>query len=447
MPRPDDLAKTAQGKNTASSGNPGERLLYPAIVVPGGTNDPTEQNRIRARIVAIDDKTGKIIGKTSDQDDNYNAYSGKDREIPDDRLPICLPLMPEIVHFRPQVGEMVWVILSNPKDITATRYWIGPVITSQLSLNFQAYEGAYRIMEQSDFLQNKQVQNDERSFSVFPTEADVALQGRNDADVILKNREALLIAGKFDKQRYQANNETPSYLRLKQYERLKTFSNVPTGQPRVQPKSIPNSSIKITISRANSGDYNAVVEVIGLDYQLQETEQLSVTTYINSSKNELIDIVKAKIKDYQSKFPKWRLDYTNIPELDSLPKQYPPSQTPNERNLLVPDDNLLPRFSQGNLISTNVNIYSPRGKFRKNATNQYEINEDLKSFGELANTLHPVVFGDDLIALLDLLIRIILTHVHHPQTPLLSTDLSKELAKYTIDGRLQEIISNHIRVN
>ena len=43
MPRPDDLAKMAGGGKKASSGNPGERLVYPAIVIPGGTDDVTEQ--------------------------------------------------------------------------------------------------------------------------------------------------------------------------------------------------------------------------------------------------------------------------------------------------------------------------------------------------------------------------------------------------------------------
>ena len=107
----------------------------------------------------------------------------------------------------------------------------------------------------------------------------------------------------------------------------------------------------------------------------------------------------------------------------------------------------MPRYSQANLTSTSVNIFSSRGKFRKNAESPYEISEDLKSFGELANTLRPLVFGDELIKLLNLIIRLLLAHIHHPQKPLLSTDLSKELSEYTIDGRLQEIISNYIRIN
>lgn len=114
------------------------------------------------------------------------------------------------------------------------------------------------------------------------------------------------------------------------------------------------------------------------------------------------------------------------------------------------DDNgedLIPKYSQANLVSSNINIYSPRGSFRDESIAEFEINEDLKSFGDVANSLRPAVFGDELIKLLDLIIRVLLNHIHTPQKPLVAIPESDELSSYTVEGDLQRIISNHIRIN
>lgn len=109
--------------------------------------------------------------------------------------------------------------------------------------------------------------------------------------------------------------------------------------------------------------------------------------------------------------------------------------------------NLIPNYSQSNLTSTNINLFSILGKFRDSGIANFEKNEDLKSFGEVANTLHPSVFGDELIKLLDLIVKVLLNHIHTPQLPLVKSPESEELSSYTVEGDLQRIISNHIRIN
>lgn len=108
---------------------------------------------------------------------------------------------------------------------------------------------------------------------------------------------------------------------------------------------------------------------------------------------------------------------------------------------------LLSQFSQANFESTNINIYSPRGKFRDKSLADFEVNADLESFGPLANTLHPITYGDEVVKLFDLVIRLLLTHIHTTQNPLLPTAESKELQAYTVKGKLQNLLSNHIRIN
>ena len=315
----DNIAKSALSNtgqaNFYSQGNQAVRNVYPAIVV--SISDPLEQNRITARIVNLDP--------------NGNVLGGRDRDTSDDKLPLCIPVLPEHFHVRPLVGEMVLIFLENPSDNSAPRYWFGPIINSKNKLTYQAYREAVKIFDYTAFNVNKSVNNNSNTASAYPVQADVAMQGRGDADLMLRQREAYLVAGKFNVGTFNVNTTQPSYLQLKQYD------NVTTGP--------------------------------------------------------------------------------------------------------------LTGYSQTNLQSTNINIFSPIGSFRDSNLAQFEKNPNLESFGDFANSIHPAVKGDELVKLLDLIIRTLLTHIHTPQKPLLPISESKTLQDYTVDGNLQNILSQYVRIN
>jgi hypothetical protein len=320
------LQMNGQG-NFSSPGNNSARGVYPAIVV--STDDPTGQNRIKARIVTLDNE-GKVSG-------------GKDRDKLDKDLVYCYPLIPEFFHVRPipqqldsdgsiiSQGEMVWIILENSSDDSAPRYWVGPIISSQLKLKYQAYAEAVKMTDITAFNVNIATNNNFKVDAILPGQADVAVQGRDDADLILKPRQLILSSGKFKPNTITPNDVSPSNVMLTQFD----------------------------------------------------------------------------------------------------------------NNQIGP----LKTFSQANIQSTNINIYSPIGKFRDQNLAKFEVNENLKSFGSLADSLHPAVLGDELVKLLDVIIRVLLTHIHTPQNPLLPTPDSEILLGYTVRGELQNIISNVVRVN
>lgn len=323
MPGIDKLARaTLQGQGVMSGvfseGNQTSRNIYPAIVI--NNEDPLGMKRVIARIISLDE--------------NDQINGGRDRDTPDDQLPFCVPMMPNHFHIIPLVDEMIYVFLENPSDNSAPRYYIGPEINSQFKLKFQAYAESQSIFKYTNFNLNPNKDNNIQAYSVLPKEGDIALQGRTDADLILRPREVFLVAGKFKKGTLEINEETPSTFQM--------------------------------IQKEND---------------------------VNQNKK------------------------------------------------------LIPRYSQTNLTSTNINLYSIRGKFRDAGLANFEINEDLKSFGDLANTLHPAVLGDELIKLLDLIINVLLNHIHTPQKPLVPTPQSDEISSYTVDGNLQRIISNHVRIN
>lgn len=110
-------------------------------------------------------------------------------------------------------------------------------------------------------------------------------------------------------------------------------------------------------------------------------------------------------------------------------------------------DTIIKEMSQANLSSVNINIFSPYGKFRDEDTAAFELNENLKNFGDTAKKLHPAVFGDELIKLMDIVIQFLLNHIHTPQNSPVKDQLTKKLEEYTVQGKLQSLISNHVRVN
>ena len=313
------------------------RIVYTAIV--RDNEDYAGFNRIKAEIVTIDEKG--II------------KPGKDKDTPLNKLPICIPLVPEFVHVRPQIGEDVLIISENPLDLSSPRYWIGPVISQQTKLPYQSYSDAIEIFKINTYAQknttsNPTTNNLNKAGVYYPQPSEIAFQGRQDADITLFPRGALIRAGRFKKGTTDLNTISPCSIEIKQVDTEITNPN-----------------------------------------DIQLFNRLNTTSTFKS-------------------------------------------------------------FSQINSLSTNINIYSPEGKFRKadkGTGDGVELSDRLKDFGNLASTLHPSVFGDELIILLKLILKYLVTHIHTPQSQPLKNATSEQLDPYLNGNKLQDLMSNVVRIN
>ncbi len=283
------------------------RNVYPAEVL--FIDDNLNQGRIKVRIDGRDKNAANI-----------------------NDLPWCIPLNSTFIYSKPRVGEMVFVILEAPEENQGIRYWMGPIHRQRYQHKVEAYSSAKKIYKDTDSNSKAQISSTDLAKLDIPKDFDVALEGRDDAWLILKPKEVRLVAGAFRKGTLQANTETPAFFSVSQQENF--------------------------------------------DSQL-------------------------KIKAY----------------------------------------------SRTNVTSSVINLYSHLGKFRSESMAKFEINDDLKSLGAIAQTLSPTVKGDELIKLLDLIIRFCLTHIHTPQSPAAITALLTELSRYTVNGELQKIISSYVRIN
>lgn len=168
----------------------------------------------------IDDKAGLRIKVRLTPDD------ADCKNIED--LPFCYPLMPKHFHINPKVGEMVLVICSILGASKGRRWFIGPIISQQYALNYDPFNySAKSLLDYGKYtlpLPNPDLNPENEG--TYPDREDIAIQGRQNADLILKNNEVRLRCG-FKKEpdgkpknTLLFNREDLSYIQMK-YKKLK----------------------------------------------------------------------------------------------------------------------------------------------------------------------------------------------------------------------------------
>lgn len=168
----------------------------------------------------IDDKAGLRIKVRIHPDDS-------DCKTIDD-LPFCYPLLPKHFHINPKVGEMVLVITSVLGLTKGRRWFIGPIISQQYNLNYDPFNfSAKSILDKGKMatpLPRPDLNPDNEGS--YPDREDIAIQGRQNADLILKDNEVRLRCG-FKREPVGKpentllfNREDLSYIQMK-YKKLK----------------------------------------------------------------------------------------------------------------------------------------------------------------------------------------------------------------------------------
>lgn len=259
-------------KNTGKTSNTKNTIIHIGEVVD--INDPANEGRIKVRVPYFDNANvnskqknrkeankkeesyKKVAGtneseitnatlknKLNNNKQNTNLSGGVD---PNARTEIvwAIPLLPKHLQILPRVGEKVKLIFFDMGESQLNRAWIGPLVSQKDKLNHQPSTSAGNILETS--LLNKLLKNvsgDNKNLRTgnkkigsftggFPDKSDIALMGRNNADIILPTRkgnntplnsggEVLIRAGKFSFNRdnkLSLNTKNPGYLRIKVVE-------------------------------------------------------------------------------------------------------------------------------------------------------------------------------------------------------------------------------------
>jgi hypothetical protein len=165
------------------------RTIYYGEVI--SIDDPNDGGRIQARILGLDNK------------------------ISNSELTWCFPMLPKFFHIYPKVGEMVKIFLEEAKFPQRSRHWMGSIISQPQKIG---YDGPYTALSTT----NRSLVQPEPAPStypdangVFPTKDEVAIVGRVNTDIILKNNEVHLRAGKHDNDNiFKLNAKNPATISL-----------------------------------------------------------------------------------------------------------------------------------------------------------------------------------------------------------------------------------------
>jgi len=161
------------------------RTIYYAEVI--SIDDPTDGGRIKARIDFFDN------------------------EVLNEDLPWAYPLIPKFFHAYPKVGEIVRIFIEDIRYPKRSRFWMGSVISQPHKINFDSIYTAQSTTDMALTNPEKAPSTFPDAEGVFPKKTDIALVGRKNTDIILRNNEIHIRTGKhFDGEPLKLNILNPS---------------------------------------------------------------------------------------------------------------------------------------------------------------------------------------------------------------------------------------------
>lgn len=189
-------------------------------------NDPLMLGRIRGTLIT--DNYADIIRSFDDPPWNEakDAWTSRDPFI-------FNPLLPYFIYQVPKVNELVQIMYVNRDFKYQNQFYVQNSFYSPTSSYFTYQEGANKFTGTGMQIENPKPLKTSGVFSengihegVFPEPGDNAILGRGSADLIVKENEVLLRAGKFQGEQLQPNivpvaNQQRGFLQLSRFPSVK----------------------------------------------------------------------------------------------------------------------------------------------------------------------------------------------------------------------------------
>lgn len=166
---------------------------------------------------------GVVISNVDDSDAKRIKVrvKGVDDHLQDNELAFAFPMLPKFFSVTPKRGEVVFVFVPTTDNPYLDRMYLGPLISQPQMLNRDSFVNGATAGLDTGFMQQRPAPSTvPENRGVFMDKEDVGLQGRDNADIILKSKEVLLRAGQFDINTKAGdipkfNIKSPSYIQIK----------------------------------------------------------------------------------------------------------------------------------------------------------------------------------------------------------------------------------------
>lgn len=381
----------------------------------------------------------------------------------------CVPLLPKFVNVIPKVGESVFIFQSEHKNTSpdgvfkTKRFWIGPLISQPTKLSGEPSDESNSILPDG-YTQLRDPNLEEGAYG--GGENDIVLQGRYNTDIIQKDRQIWLRAGKFiEGANNKFNGEDIGYVQLKYGgEKLKRTTEKKEIVNFIQPK--PETSILVNIITYNGtvplsndlppekyrepGVSKTVIDIkirnIKTGNQINSLNQEFLGTnsrdsaifaseaFININKGNKW-IIRCNASDLLNKFPNAE---NNIAVYSITPTK---SVKIVEQNKFISNNDS--KTSVVNVVANKINLISHDGEHTFDLTNPKGLITDEEQ-KEINSKAHPLVYGDKLIEFLELLRKYVNLHVHpYNGLPADPSQVKLDVLRFDLDTILNKNINSN----
>jgi len=268
-------------------------LFYQCQVLDN--EDPLMLGRVRARLLV--DNYADIIKSITD------PMWNEEKDIWTARDPFIFnPLLPYFIYQTPKVDELIQILYVNPEFKYLNQYYVQNTFSSPTTTFKEYYVGANKFTGTGGQLSNPlPLKNQDGTFKnnimkgVFPEPGDNAILGRGGADLIIKENEVLLRAGKI-KGTLQPNvlpvgNQQRGYLQISNFDSVK----IPLEPKKVTTANELVVAVKYLIEWVISNPENTMDKFSGYIYLYQlkpdvstNSENLTIGSQILETNKKLV---------------------------------------------------------------------------------------------------------------------------------------------------------------